>query len=68
MKLHSKKKYFECKECDGIFCRKDLLNKHKLKHKEEKPYKCNLCIKSFSDNSNLNIHYKIHVIIILLYY
>jgi len=36
--VHTRKQHYSCSICNKTFVQKDALEKHEIKHKEEKPY------------------------------
>ena len=62
-KIHTGIKDHNCDDCGKSFGRKTLLRRHTLKiHGQcnEKPFKCELCPKSFQHDRNLLTHFEIH--------
>ena len=43
-----------------IFSKKCVLRDHQMAHKREKPYKCEICEKTFTQRGNLKTHQKCH--------
>ena len=65
--LHSKQHYpngppYRCGEpdCDYQGLRMGLLIRHLMEHKNEKPYTCDVCSKSFRTENQLSCHKKLH--------
>ncbi|OZC06401.1 zinc finger, C2H2 type [Onchocerca flexuosa] len=59
VKIHTnEKKLFKCDVCS----RRYDMNVHKRRHIGEKPFKCKVCGKEFSDVRSLNRHNSIHVL------
>jgi len=53
-------KKFECDKCSYRTSRKSDLNKHARIHGGVRPYKCSICNRSFTQNSHLRVHFKVH--------
>lgn len=51
---------YQCPYCWKYFKQKSPLTKHIRTHTGEKPYKCNLCPKSYADASNFKKHKMLH--------
>lgn len=51
---------YQCHHCWKYFKQKSPLTKHIRTHTGEKPYKCNLCPKSYADASNFKKHKILH--------
>ena len=52
----SKKKEFQCTQCDYISTRKSNYDKNIFTHSSDKNYKCGLCPKSYKTESSLKTH------------
>lgn len=61
LKIHLKKKSFECDICDKTFANYSTLTNHTRTHTGEKPFKCSVCQKFFSDRSNFRKHQYTHM-------
>ena len=54
-------KTLECKLCEKKFHQSHELKKHHLRvHTKQRPYKCQVCNKSFTHSSHLAVHKRIH--------
>ncbi|XP_046392035.1 zinc finger protein 2-like isoform X2 [Ischnura elegans] len=52
---------YECCMCFEVYDRAELLESHKLTHKDDpKPYKCRLCRKTFAGRKGQVLHMKYH--------
>ncbi|KAH8928126.1 hypothetical protein BT69DRAFT_1193457, partial [Atractiella rhizophila] len=51
---------YQCRYCDKRFARPSSLKIHVFSHTGEKPFKCNICGRGFSVQSNLRRHGKVH--------
>lgn len=61
LRIHLKKKTFDCDICDKSFLNYSTLSTHMRTHTGEKPYKCSVCGKLFSDRSNFRKHQFTHL-------
>lgn len=54
------KLYFRCKYqgCSAIFSKSCNLRDHFRKHTAARPYRCDICDKTFTQSGNLGRHYK----------
>ena len=50
----------QCSFCSEKFASKSDLERHKLQHTGEKPFKCSICKTAFTRQSSLNKHCRIH--------
>ncbi|KAK3736484.1 hypothetical protein QZH41_017403, partial [Actinostola sp. cb2023] len=55
-----KRTRFQCKTCEKIFARKDILKRHLKIHDKAPVHKCNLCDKTFNRLDYLKKHQKVH--------
>ena len=53
-------KRFFCKQCKKRFSSKLCLKEHSYKHKNVKPYKCQICKQSFRHSSQFTVHRQSH--------
>ncbi|XP_054836307.1 zinc finger protein 648 [Eublepharis macularius] len=53
-------KRHQCPTCCKVFSNANLLSKHKVIHRKEKPYKCNKCSMAFVQLSRLRRHHQTH--------
>ena len=56
---HEKKKHGKqhvCPSCNKLFLSESQLRKHVLIHTGEKPYKCTICLKAFTQKSHVTFH------------
>ena len=68
--LTPKNKLTYCSQCDKYFSTLGNLRNHIMTiHENKRPFKCNFpnCTKSYSIESRLQVHYRIHVRIYLIY-
>lgn len=61
LRIHLKKKTFDCDFCDKNFTNFSTLGTHMRTHTGEKPYKCSVCHKLFADRSNFRKHQYTHL-------
>ncbi|KAL5276772.1 hypothetical protein ACFFRR_002163 [Megaselia abdita] len=61
LRIHLKKKTFDCDICDKNFTNFSTLATHMRTHTGEKPFKCSVCGKLFSDRSNFRKHQVTHL-------
>ncbi|CAG9536333.1 unnamed protein product [Cercopithifilaria johnstoni] len=54
------KKWCECKVCNKPFKWSSDLERHGLKHRNERPFKCHVCNKTFKEFRVLKIHHLTH--------
>ena len=54
------KLYFRCKYkgCHAVFSKSCNLRDHFRKHTSDRPFKCEICAKTFTQSGNLGRHYK----------
>ena len=61
IRIHEKKKSFQCNDCKAAFLRKDKRDSHiKSVHEKKKSFKCAHCKAAFSRKDNLRRQMKIH--------
>ncbi|CAL1274910.1 unnamed protein product [Larinioides sclopetarius] len=53
-------KMFGCSRCPYITTRMDNLRRHELVHTGDRPFKCTLCSRSFTQNTHLKKHIRTH--------
>lgn len=51
---------FILQECKRSFRDKSYLTEHETIHKKEKPYQCDVCMKSFSFKRRYQMHLEVH--------
>lgn len=56
--LFSGEKDFECGVCSRKFAKKFALNRHMLTHTLERPFKCKLCDKAYTQSNDLKAHFR----------
>lgn len=56
----NKLRRFLCKQCKKRFSSKQCLKEHSYKHKDLKPYKCQMCNQSFRHASQFTLHKQSH--------
>ena len=54
--VHSDKHQFVCDQCDAAYKYRSELKVHILKHKGEKPHKCDICSQTFLRKEQLRLH------------
>jgi uncharacterized Zn-finger protein len=60
---HDKEGRYVCKvpDCEMRFKHRSTLSNHMKTHTGERPYKCDVCKKSFFRSDNLKQHQRIHI-------
>jgi len=60
IRLHGRNPY-KCLDCFEAFAERPQLEEHTLRcHSVERPFRCSECLKSFSTNTNLQLHLRVH--------
>jgi len=60
IKIHTRKKLYNCSYCSEAFAQKSTLSRHMRIHTTKTPYKCTECGKLFSYNRLLIVHMRVH--------
>lgn len=54
------KKQYVCEHCNKIFSKQFSLNRHRLLHSGERPFRCDKCDRGFAQQNDLDRHSSIH--------
>ncbi|XP_062531823.1 zinc finger protein 26 [Bombyx mori] len=59
-RVHLKEKNVTCEVCGMRFFNNGILNMHKVRHSDAKPFQCSICHKHFARKAAMKLHMRIH--------